>query len=72
MLCLYVLKNGRKNRAAFGFSHEPVQRSKHGHFQDGDVQTRDFLKRSDRRHVAGELSSCVFVFSPDPGVFTQL
>lgn len=49
-----------------------MQSSKHGLFQDGGVQTRGFLKRSDRRHVTGELSGSVFVFSPDPGVFTQL
>lgn len=41
-------------------------------FQDGGVQTRNFLKRSDRRHVAGEFSGSLFVFSAVPGVFTQL
>lgn len=33
---------------------------------------RGFLRRSDRRHVAGEVSGPVFVFSPDPSVFTRL
>lgn len=66
------LKNRRKNLEAFGFSHEPVQNSKHDLFRVRGVQTRGFLRRSDRRHVAGELSGPVFVFSPDPSVFTQL